>query len=102
MDFFFSSRRRHARFDCDWSSDVCSSDLGSDQGMWTFPDYSDDRLVLVADLMERHAQDEGLGFIGAAVVVLHAAIEEWVTSYLTRDAHQYCQRYRRSFDTLWR
>src|SRR2546430_3765886 len=28
MDFFFfSSRRRHTRFDCDWSSDVCSSDL---------------------------------------------------------------------------
>src|SRR2546427_297084 len=27
--FFFSSRRRHTRFDCDWSSDVCSSDLGS-------------------------------------------------------------------------
>src|SRR2546430_274331 len=28
--FFFSSRRRHTRFDCDWSSDVCSSDLGHD------------------------------------------------------------------------
>src|SRR5256886_8676497 len=27
--FFFSSRRRHTRFDCDWSSDVCSSDLRS-------------------------------------------------------------------------
>src|SRR5688572_33213766 len=27
MFFFFSSRRRHTRFDCDWSSDVCSSDL---------------------------------------------------------------------------
>src|SRR2546430_2820425 len=27
--FFFSSRRRHTRFDCDWSSDVCSSDLGT-------------------------------------------------------------------------
>src|SRR2546430_9665049 len=27
--FFFSSRRRHSRFDCDWSSDVCSSDLSS-------------------------------------------------------------------------
>src|SRR5256886_6424857 len=26
-EFFFSSRRRHTRFDCDWSSDVCSSDL---------------------------------------------------------------------------
>src|SRR5438034_5351306 len=27
--FFFSSRRRHTRSLCDWSSDVCSSDLGA-------------------------------------------------------------------------
>src|SRR5689334_23953006 len=27
--FFFSSRRRHTRWNCDWSSDVCSSDLMS-------------------------------------------------------------------------
>src|SRR5689334_24554572 len=27
--FFFSSRRRHTRWNCDWSSDVCSSDLPS-------------------------------------------------------------------------
>src|SRR5437588_9469048 len=32
--FFFSSRRRHTRSLCDWSSDVCSSDLpgGADRG----------------------------------------------------------------------
>src|SRR5688572_31729177 len=36
---FFSSRRRHTRFDCDWSSDVCSSDL----------DRGADRLAVVAD-----------------------------------------------------
>src|SRR2546430_14601815 len=29
--FFFSSRRRHTRFDCDWSSDVCSSDLAGER-----------------------------------------------------------------------
>src|SRR5882762_853782 len=28
--FFFSSRRRHTRFKCDWSSDVCSSDLSTE------------------------------------------------------------------------
>src|SRR5256885_5154110 len=28
MLFFFSSRRRHTRLQGDWSSDVCSSDLG--------------------------------------------------------------------------
>src|SRR5687768_2931918 len=28
--FFFSSRRRHTRCSRDWSSDVCSSDLGKE------------------------------------------------------------------------
>src|SRR6266481_7978192 len=28
--FFFSSRRRHTRWNCDWSSYVCSSDLKKD------------------------------------------------------------------------
>src|SRR5690242_7194700 len=38
--FFFSSRRRHTRLTCDWSSDVCSSDLlmgclgGMVQSLW--------------------------------------------------------------------
>src|SRR6266568_5555514 len=30
--FFFSSRRRHTRWNCDWSSDVCSSDLAAGCG----------------------------------------------------------------------
>src|SRR5437763_2612686 len=30
--FFFSSRRRHTRYIGDWSSDVCSSDLGPHPG----------------------------------------------------------------------
>src|SRR3989338_4413392 len=30
--FFFSSRRRHTRWNCDWSSDVCSSDLAGVPG----------------------------------------------------------------------
>mgnify|MGYP002528421595 CR=1 FL=1 len=39
IDFFFSSRRRHTRLRRDWSSDVCSSDLGAgdpptDNGWW--------------------------------------------------------------------
>src|SRR5690242_21501224 len=43
--FFFSSRRRHTRLTCDWSSDVCSSDL--------------------AGVQERRAAgDEGLGLGG--------------------------------------
>src|SRR5256885_6095863 len=31
--FFFSSRRRHTRLQGDWSSDVCSSDLGRGAGI---------------------------------------------------------------------
>src|SRR6266481_8430175 len=30
--FFFTSRRRHTRWNCDWSSDVCSSDLRAVSG----------------------------------------------------------------------
>src|SRR5205085_4072331 len=35
--FFFSSRRRHTRFDCDWSSDVCSSDLKRSRECYPLP-----------------------------------------------------------------
>src|SRR5260370_14402930 len=42
--FFFSSRRRHTRFKCDWSSDVCSSDLGHD-GKWFVTHVHQERLV---------------------------------------------------------
>src|SRR2546430_12736911 len=57
--FFFSSRRRHTRFDCDWSSDVCSSDL--DNLLLAFSRLSEgaamiaDRLSL-DDPSERRAQ----------------------------------------------
>src|SRR5256886_16338704 len=50
--FFFSSRRRHTRFDCDWSSDVCSSDLGT-TGRGLGPTYEDKygrRGIRVGDL----------------------------------------------------
>src|SRR2546427_6824630 len=43
--FFFSSRRRHTRFDCDWSSDVCSSDLNL-------------KILTVADLIRYRMQHE--------------------------------------------
>src|SRR5689334_12504661 len=33
--FFFSSRRRHTRWNCDWSSDVCSSDLMAAEAVGT-------------------------------------------------------------------
>src|SRR2546430_3787833 len=54
--FFFSSRRRHTRFDCDWSSDVCSSDLESPRKLRhqirrnQFDQLSKHRTVLLARL----------------------------------------------------
>ena len=37
--FFFSSRRRHTRLVSDWSSDVCSSDLGAMERHFNRPVY---------------------------------------------------------------
>src|SRR5438034_11735243 len=47
MLFVFSSRRRHTRSLCDWSSDVCSSDLDA-------PEDDQPRLVLADWLEERN------------------------------------------------
>src|SRR3990167_422935 len=53
--FFFSSRRRHTRFDCDWSSDVCSSDLIGPTGepwnpepfRWLFDNVGGSRVPII-------------------------------------------------------
>src|SRR5260370_33996845 len=50
-DFLFSSRRRHTRFKCDWSSDVCSSDLNQEQenlraALRWFVEYEETELAL--------------------------------------------------------
>src|SRR2546427_2253754 len=66
--FFFSSRRRHTRFDCDWSSDVCSSDLGAFDGLAAQGDEFAQLAggacgfhLEVADLLDLagHAREEG-------------------------------------------
>src|SRR3990167_4564943 len=61
-NFFFSSRRRHTRFDCDWSSDVCSSDLFSTLVLvWTFRaalrDHLEDNLQAALEREARLIQD---------------------------------------------
>src|SRR2546427_9811863 len=69
--FFFSSRRRHTRFDCDWSSDVCSSDLRA-LGV-----EADDRLVddQNAGSVEEGGNDREL-LAASARVVLDVAVED--------------------------
>src|SRR6478672_12965249 len=56
--FFFSSRRRHTRSDRDWSSDVCSSDLGAGQPLFrsTLKGHHDD--VTVARISGKIVLDE--------------------------------------------
>src|SRR5690242_20754989 len=49
--FFFSSRRRHTRLTCDWSSDVCSSDL--DTLRTALANLESDFAVLLARRLDR-------------------------------------------------
>src|SRR5256886_7454780 len=56
--FFFSSRRRHTRFDCDWSSDVCSSDL--EQLAAEFPDNLKDVAAVIEEIEYRTMRDQVL------------------------------------------
>src|SRR2546430_12778899 len=72
--FFFSSRRRHTRFDCDWSSDVCSSDLSTcDEiglNMWAaLKLYEDGWLSFCPESTPRldEAQEAELRFVGSLV-----------------------------------
>src|SRR5437899_4850999 len=51
--FFFSSRRRHTRCLSDWSSDVCSSDLGWPTPVGAATPRSPDRDTPAADPRRR-------------------------------------------------
>src|SRR6266481_4088798 len=57
--FFFSSRRRHTRWNCDWSSDVCSSDL-----LWRTPARIRKNRRERRHARGRHAITQGLLAIG--------------------------------------
>src|SRR2546427_13042158 len=65
--FFFSSRRRHTRFDCDWSSDVCSSDLRRESArpLLEMLGVAPDVPVITRDQVEHAKPDPDL-FLAAA------------------------------------
>src|SRR5882757_8731652 len=85
--FFFSSRRRHTRYWRDWSSDVCSSDLGPGTPTPRLParDLHDvvttppvrespvDEVAVPREPMSRQARHERAALI-AFVVFLVAAV----------------------------
>src|SRR5438034_11505753 len=56
--FFFSSRRQHTRSLCDWSSDVCSSDLDTACSGQLTADWRDGRTAVegASLLLERIAE----------------------------------------------
>src|SRR5256886_8734769 len=60
---FFSSRRRHTRFDCDWSSDVCSSDLieGAAHFLAARVRHDAETAVLAAALHDGHEGPRAFG-----------------------------------------
>src|SRR5690606_40286047 len=55
MFLFFSSRRRHTRFSRDWSSDVCSSDLGRVAGLGGHEALARVSLAHAQELLQRPA-----------------------------------------------
>src|SRR5690348_8248336 len=63
--FFFSSRRRHTRWTGDWSSDVCSSDLG---------DLVSYGLLGLIGAIERYDPDRDIKFETYAIARIKGAI----------------------------
>src|SRR5689334_23483516 len=71
--FFFSSRRRHTRWNCDWSSDVCSSDLAQERGERvgvTLRHGAGDELGLTAVTLgwDDHPSGDRAGDLGAVLL----------------------------------
>src|SRR5215204_7159959 len=86
--FFFSSRRRHTRSLCDWSSDVCSSDLDVDgqrfDGVavdieWTDsvpdPTLRSRRLVELSERLRSSASAGGAGAGGALGAIVPPPVQ---------------------------
>src|SRR5690606_40279911 len=70
--FFFSSRRRHTRFSRDWSSDVCSSDLGQALVQLRAPEDQRGRVVGVYSMIGsgmRTGNGISLAWLGALLGV---------------------------------
>src|SRR6266446_10972146 len=72
--FFFSSRRRHTRLQGDWSSDVCSSDLGGNIAVLT---GGDGKVLIDAGIgVSRPQISEALAALGTEPVT-HLVNTHW-------------------------
>src|SRR3989475_11302596 len=79
--FFFSSRRRHTRFDCDWSSDVCSSDLLVVSHDFNKDLYCNGVPALFAGLMKFNADHQSVLYV-ASKVTSNSDGSQW--TFITR------------------
>src|SRR5690606_40730431 len=66
--FFFSSRRRHTRFSRDWSSDVCSSDLG-EASLLAPLEYTGLLWSLMLDLAVWGVLPDSMTWTGAGIII---------------------------------
>src|SRR6267143_4881466 len=73
--FFFSSRRRHTRWNCDWSSDVCSSDLWASlmrlQEIFDAKPAIADPIDAVTTPIRGEVELRGVSFAYGQAIVLH-------------------------------
>src|SRR6266567_6830790 len=79
--FFFSSRRRHTRFDCDWSSDVCSSDLRYGELLDEVGDAGHPIVRDLQALLERRSEErrvgKGVDLGGRRIIKKKKKIKKW-------------------------
>src|SRR5690242_20766137 len=82
--FFFSSRRRHTRLTCDWSSDVCSSDLWEGKS-----GYGLDRDTELASLRAIRRSGGSSTWLGAhAVPPEHPDADEYIAFALAERSEE--------------
>src|SRR6266700_977205 len=88
---FFSCRRRHTTFSRDWSSDVCSSDLGHGSvliaAITSCTNTSNPSVMLAAGLLAKKAVERGLT-IDPAVKTSLAPGSRVVSDYLNKTGLQ--------------
>src|SRR5712692_142091 len=92
--FFFSSRRRHTIWNCDWSSDVCSSDLIdlSLDRMWRILgelDHPERRLPPVIHVAGTNGKGSTIAFMRAVLEAAGASVHVYTSPNLVRLNERY-------------
>src|SRR5688572_30988179 len=75
--FFFSCSRRHTRFDCDWSTDVCSSDLPA-KSMYVLPSVSSMRAPSARATTRGGVETPAATYLARAFRSSPVALRSWV------------------------